>query len=89
MKHAHHVLSFSFVMDDMDEIFLRVLVSNGETTSHALTTCRLRLRQLSGGEGFRVFQLPVTLVSDHVTYALNLTFTECNTMLIVREEPLW
>ena len=64
-------------------------VSNRETTSHALTTCRLRLLQLSGGEGFRVFQLPVTLVSDHVTYALNLTFTERNTMLIVREEPLW
>ena len=27
MKHVHHVLSFSFVMDDMDEIFLRVLDS--------------------------------------------------------------
>ena len=29
MKHVHHVLSFSFVMDDMDdmdEIFLRVLL---------------------------------------------------------------
>ena len=66
-----------------------IAVSNGETTSHALATCRSRLRQLSGGEGFRVFQLPVTLVSDHVKYALNLTFTECNTMLIVQEERLW
>ena len=29
MKHAHHVLSFSFVMDDIDEleILLRVLDS--------------------------------------------------------------
>ena len=27
MKHVHHVLAFSFVMDDMDEIFLRVLDS--------------------------------------------------------------
>ena len=64
-------------------------VSNGQTTSQALTTCRLRLRPLFGGEGFRVFQLPAKLVSDHVTHALKLTFTEYNTMLIVRGKRLW
>ena len=64
-------------------------VSNGQTTSQTLTTCRLRLRTLFGGEGFRVFQLPAKLVSDHVTHALKLTFTEYNTMLIVRGKRLW
>ena len=42
MKHAHHLLSFSFFMDDMDEIFLRVVseeeVQENNSSRHDLVT---------------------------------------------------
>ena len=42
MKHAHHLLSFSFFMGDMDEIFLRVVseeeVQENNSSRHDLVT---------------------------------------------------